>query len=151
MKWLSIGTKRGLSGPVNAAILVSAVAVMGVFVVGWSQSNLLQHQAALENTFSDKMNRMHEQVTFENVWFGGTGPSKFVNVTVANVGTVGLNVTQIEFVNATTTTFTITDGGLVPSNTYSLEEQYTWTSGTAINVIVTTGRGNIYTTQVLPP
>ncbi len=151
MKWLSIGTKRALSGTVSAAILVSAVAVMGVFVVGWSQSNLTAHQDALQNTFSDKMNRMNEQMTFENVWFGGTGPSKFVNVTVANIGTIGLNVTQIEFMEATTTTFTITDGGLIPSNTYSLEEQYTWTSGTTLDVFVTTGRGNIYTTQVLPP
>ena len=151
MKWFRIGTKRGLSSTVTAAMLLSAVTVMGIFVVGWSQSNLTQHQVALENTFSDKMNRLNEQATFENVWFGGTGPNKFVNVTVANIGIVGLNVTQIEFVEATTTIFTITDGGLVPSNTYSLEEQYTWTSGTAINVIVTTGRGNIYTTQVLPP
>jgi len=151
MKWLSIGTKRGLSGTVSAAVLVSAVAVMGVFVVGWSQSNLIQHQNALENTFSDKINRLNEQATFENVWFGGTGPNKFVNVTVANIGIVGLNVTQIEFVEATTTIFTITDGGLVPSNTYSLEELYSWTSGTTLDVVVTTGRGNIYTTQVLPP
>jgi len=68
-----------------------------------------------------------------------------------NIGIVGLNVTQIEFVEATTTIFTITDGGIVPSNTYSLEELYTWTSGTTLDVVVTTGRGNIYTTQVLPP
>ncbi len=150
MKWLSIGTKRGLSGSITAAILVSAVAVMGVFVVGWSQSNLSQHQAALENTFSDKMNKLNEQLVYENVWLGTT-PSNFVNVTLVNVGTAGLNVIQIELDDGLTKkVITITDGGIVSGQVYSLEKTFLWTSN-PINIFTTTARGNIYTTQVSPP
>ncbi len=150
MKWYRIGTKRGLSSTVTAAMLLSAVTVMGIFVVGWSQSNLTQHQVALENTFSDKMNKLSEQVVYENVWLGTT-PSNFVNVTLVNVGTVGLNVTQIEFDDGSiNNVFTITDGGIVSDQVYSLEKTFLWTSN-PINIFTTTARGNIYTTQVSPP
>ncbi len=151
MKLFRITSKRGLGTVVTTTILLSAVAVLGIFLVGWSNSNLISHQNILASTFSDKINKLNEQIVFENVWFVTTPPKK-VNVTLNNVGTIGLNITEIELVNSTAVTkFTITDGGITPSQIYSLQEDYAWTSGDPIDVIVTTGRDNIYRTEVLPP
>ena len=150
MNRLRIGTKRALSTPVTSAILLSAVATMGVFLVGWSNTTLSLNQAELEVTFSNNINKLGEDILIENVWFGTT-PSKFVNVTLSNIGTLGITITDIELVEGTTTTsLTITNGDVLPDQIFSLEESYTWTSGIPIDIIITTGRGNIFTTEVGP-
>jgi len=152
MNRLRISTKRALSGPITSAILLAAVATMGVFLVGWSNTTLTLNQAELETTFSNKINKLSEDVMIENVWFGtDTGGTKFVNITLSNIGTLGITLTQIELVNSTDThTITITSGDLLPDQTYSLEENYVWTSDTATDVTVTTARTNYFTTQVTP-
>jgi len=152
MNWPSIGTKRALSSAITSAILLSAVASMGVLLVGWSNSTLTYNQVQLDVTFSNKVNKLSEDVVVEYVWFGtDAGSNKFVNVTLSNISDLGLTITEIEFVNSTkTSTFTIADGDLLPDEIYSLEELYGWTSGNSVDIVVTTARGNIYTTQVLP-
>lgn len=152
MNRLRISTKRALSGPITSAILLAAVATMGVFLVGWSNTTLTLNQAELETTFSNKINKLSEDVMIENVWFGtATGGTKFVNITLSNIGTLGITLTQIELVNSTDThTITITSGDLLPDQTFSLEENYVWTSDTATDVTVTTARTNYFTTQVSP-
>jgi len=151
MKLFRITSKRGLGTIVTTTILLSAVVVLGIYLVGWANSNLISHQSILGSTFSDKINKLNEQIVFENVWFVTTPPKK-VNVTLNNVGTIGLNITEIELVNSTAVTkFTITDGGITPSQIYSWQEDFAWTSGDPIDVTVTTGRDNLYRTEVLPP
>jgi len=147
-----IGTRRALSTPITSVILVAAVATMGVFLIGWSNTTLTINQAELETTFSNKINKIGEEIMIENVWFGtDTGGTKFVNVTLSNISTLGITSTKIELVNSTNThTITIIDGNLLPDEVYSLEENYVWTSGTITDVIVTTARENLFTTQVSP-
>ncbi len=146
--------RRALASIVTSAILLSSIAVLGVGLVGWSNSNLLSHQKDLENTFSKNINKLNEHVTFEKIWFGGTSPNKFVNVTLTNTGTVGLNVTQIKFVNPEDSEEILsileTNGGIEISNSYSSEIDYEWTSGTAFDFIVTTNRDTLFRTQVSP-
>ncbi len=146
--------RRALASIVTSAILLSSIAVLGVGLVGWSNSNLLSHQKDLENTFSKNINKLNEHVTFEKIWFGGTSPNKFVNVTLTNTGTVGLNVTQIKFVNPEDSeeilSVSETNGGIEISNSYSSEIDYEWTSGTAFDFIVTTNRDTLFRTQVSP-
>jgi len=152
MKWIRIGTKRALSGPITSVILVTAVATMGVFLVAWSNTTLTLNQAEQEAIFSNKINKLGEVIFIEHVWFGSdTGGTKFVNVTLTNVSTLGITLTEIELVNSTDThTITITGGDLFPRKSYSIEDNYGWTSGTVTDVIVTTARENIFTTQVTP-
>ena len=155
MNWLRIGTKRALSTPVTSVMLISAVAVMGVALVGWSQSTLTNQQVVLSNQFSDQINVLNEYGVIENVWFGDT-PSNFINFTIINVGTVALNVTEIKLMytsQATLHTYpTITGGGIFPKQYYSYQSDgYSWSSGETINVVVTTSRDKVYTTQVVAP
>ena len=92
MKFRVSLSKRGLSTAVTSAILLTAVAVMGIMLVSWSNMNLTRHQQDLDASFSDNLNRINEELLLGNIWFGNT-PSNNINITMNNVGTVGLNVT----------------------------------------------------------
>ncbi len=151
MNRLRIGTQRALTTPVVSAMLLAAVATMGVYLVGWSNTTLTLNQVELEATFSNNINKLGEEIIIENVWFGDTSGTKFVNVTLTNVSTLGITLTEIELVNSTHThTITIISGDLLPNEVFSLEENYVWTFGTKTDLTVTTARENIFTTQVTP-
>ena len=146
--------RRGLASVVTSAILLSAVAIMGVGLVGWSNSNLFSHQKNLENTFSENINKLNEDVIFEKVWFGGTSPNKFVNVTVTNTGNIGLNVTSIQFVNSTDLSeialSSISNGGLDNSESYSAEIDYEWIIDAEFDILIKSNRDSQFRTQVSP-
>ena len=151
MNRLRIGTQRALTTPVVSAILLAAVATLGVYLVGWSNTTLTLNQVELEATFSNNINKLGEEIIIEHIWFGDAGGTKFVNITLTNVSTLGITLTEIELVNSTGThTITIISGDLLPNEVFSLEENYGWTSSTETDLIVTTARGNFFTTQVTP-
>ena len=146
--------RRALASIVTSAILLSSIAIMGVGLVGWSNSNLMGHQKTLENTFSKNINKLNEHVIFEKVWFGGTSPNKFVNVTATNSGDIGLNVTSIQFINSTTfaeiSSTSITDGGISSSQSYSVQIDYEWETGDEFDILLKSNRDNQFRTQVSP-
>jgi len=147
MKLLRITPKRGLSTVITTAILLTAVSIMGIYLVGWSNSSLINQQIKLENSFSDKINKLNEDIFIENVWFNDD--PYFINITINNVGIIGLNVTQIKLVNSSDTAiFAITNGGVVPKNTYSFQDTYVWVKNEIVDIYVTTARDRIFTTQV---
>jgi len=148
-----IGTKRALSELPSAAMLMFAVAVLGVGLVGWSNQTLSLGATELTNTFDNSVNRISEELVIEQVWFGTGSTSKFVNVTMSNIGSIGITITEIEFVNSTDTHTITLNQNLFPSgtsSTYSIEEDYVWTSGTLVDVTVTTARTNVIKTQAAP-
>ncbi len=145
-------TKRGLSTVVTGAILLSAVAIMGIMVVGWANTNLTKHQMELESTLSDTYNKLNEKMFIEHIWFGNTGPS--INFTMNNIGTVGLNVTTIKITNITssqTYSFAYTNAGIVSGDTLSLNETFGWIADTPYEVLITTNRDSQFKTEVLSP
>lgn len=144
--------RRGLSTIVTSAILLSAVALMGVMVVGWSNSNLSAQQAQMENNFSSNLNKIKETLVFEHVWFTQT-PPKTVNIALKNVGEVGLNVTEIKFRDPDGSTLhseQISNGGIMPKSDHIIPIQYDWTSNQEFDVIIETNRDSIFSTQVMP-
>ncbi len=148
MKLLRITPKRGLSTVITTAILLTAVSIMGIYLVGWSNSSLLNDQIRLENSFNDKINKLNEDIFIENVWFNDDPYT--VNVTTNNVGVIGLNITQIKLVNSSdTTVFAITNGGVTPKKTYSFQDTYFWVKNEVVDIYVTTARDRIFTTQVV--
>ncbi len=146
-----IGTQRALSDLPSAAMLMFAVAVLGIFLLTWSNQTMSLGAMELTDTFDGSINRLSEEVIIEHIWFGiDTGSTKFVNVTLSNVGTVGITLTEIEFVNSTDThTITLTQN-IFPDGTFTIEENYIWTSNTATDVTVITARDNHFKTQVAP-
>ena len=146
-----ISTKRGLSELPAATILMFAVSVLGIALLGWSNQTLSIGQIELTDTYNDSINRLSEEIIIENVWFGTAGSTKFVNVTLSNIGpTIAATITEIELVNSTDTHIITLTQTIFTDQIYSLEENYDWTSGTPVDVTVTTARTNVIKTQVSP-
>ena len=142
----SVKKRRGLSTVVTSAILLSAVAIMGVMLIGWANTNLAQKQIALSDSLDDKMNKLNEDLLVEKIWFG-TSPN-IVNVTISNVGSIGFNITSINIKNSTSTLLnTIPDGGIAPGDEYAFERPFGWTSGETTDFTIFTERGNIFVSQ----
>lgn len=144
-----IGTKRALSELPSAAMLIFAVAVMGIFLLSWSNQTLSLSAMELTDSYDNKINRLSEEILIEQVWFG-TGSTKFVNVTLTNISNIGITLTEIELVNSTKSHTITTNQNLLPGDTYSIEEVYVWTSNDPVDVTVITARENHFKTQVSP-
>ena len=154
MKFRVSLSKRGLSTVVTSAILLTAVAVMGIMIVTWSNANLARQQQDLDSSFSDNLNRINEELLLGNIWFGIT-PSNNINITMSNVGTVGLNVTEIEIkdysTGSTIDSFPYSNAGILPRGEFSVNETFAWDADASYDVLITTERGSIFRTQVTAP
>jgi hypothetical protein len=127
-----------------------AAAVMGVFLLIWSNQSLNHASLALTDTFDSSINRLAEEILIDQVWFGTGSSSKFVNVTLSNISSIGITITEIELVNSTDTYAITVNQNVFPGDTFSIEEEYIWTTGTATDVTVFTARENQIKTQVSP-
>ena len=155
----SCHTRRAIASVVTSAILLSAVSIMGAMLLAWSNTHLASQQQELEEVFSTKMNKINEDVSFSNVWFAtpsGGMTENHLNVTISNVGILGLNVTTIRVVNTTASNYAISDYdytnlGIVPYGSKSANVTYAWQSGDELDIVVFTGRGNQFITQEVAP
>ena len=150
-----ISKHRGLSTVVTTAIMLTAVAVIGTGVVVWSNSNLRTFETNLVSSASDNTNKINENPRIENIVLVKDFPAptiNSVNVTVSNVGTVGLNVTQIVLSDPSkSTTKTITDGGISPQSSKLFSYSFQWSNGVLTTVQVKTARGLQLTSQAMQP
>ena len=143
-------SRRGLASVVTGAILLSAVSFLGSGLVSWTNSNLFTHQQDLQSSYSKATNKINEFLIIEKVWFG-QNPQKFLNITMTNVGNVGLNVTKIELTSsAGAIKYQFSNGGILPEKSYSPPISYNWVDNQLVDITVTTSRGSIYKTQALP-
>ena len=152
MKILLPKYRRGIANVVTSAIMLSAVSIIGVMLLGWSNSNILEQKNEIEDVFSTQMNKINEDLIFENIWFTNVSSVRHVNVTLSNVGTLGLNVTEIHFNNSTDSSiFYYSDVGIDTLNSFSRNVTYAWSDDEVVNLIVYTNRGNQFTTQEVAP
>ena len=132
---------------------------MGTMMLVYSQTSMAQQQMEIDEIFNTQLNKINEDLIFENIWFAvpsGIMNDNHLNVTLSNVGILGLNVTTIRVTNVTlgnTTYFDYdyTDLGLIKSQGISQNVTYPWQSGDELDVLVFTGRGNQFITQVVAP
>ena len=147
--------RHALADVVTSAIILSAVSIMGVMMLAWSTTSLSTQKQAIEETFSTQTNKINEDLVFDNVDFSTVCPGKCINFTMSNVGTLGLNVTEIQLINGTTLAnlqyFYYTGGGIVTSGSFSTNATYSWISGGDYDITVITDRGNQFTTSVIAP
>ncbi len=143
--------RRALATVVSTGILLSAVAIMGSMLTAWSNSIFTNEQNEMNAVYAEGVNKLNEFLVIEHVWFGNN-PSKFINLTMTNVGNVGLNVTKISLNNSIDKTdLLITNGGIVRTEDFSTEITYNWTTTDPIQVTITTEKGSIYQTYVMGP
>ena len=143
--------RRALATVVSTGILLSAVAIMGSMLTAWSNSIFTNEQNEMNAVYAEGVNKLNEFLVIEHVWFGNN-PNKFINLTMTNVGNVGLNVTKISLDNSIDkTALLITNGGIVRTDDFSTEITYNWTTTDPIQVTITTEKGSIYQTYVMGP
>ncbi len=148
--------RRGIANVVTSAIILTAVSIMGVTMLAWSQTSMLEQKMEIEDVFSTQLNKINEELFFENVWFAITPSPNHLNITMTNTGILGLNVTEIHVTNVTGTNNTsfiyyFTDGGIPKLDSFSVNATYAWQSGDELEILVFTGRGNQYNTLVVAP
>lgn len=169
--------RRGLTTVVTAALMLTAVTILGSAMVVWSNGNLKVFETALSTTAVNSTNKITENVNIENIAFcTNCGQTKnVINVTLTNTGTIGVTVTQIQ-VNSTaiksyyysknspySTSSCPPPSGItaclpakiLPKQSYTVSAALTgssmWGSKKPDTITVTTSRGSIFTTQVSPP
>jgi len=154
-KKYDLKNRHALANVVTSAIILSAVSIMGVMMLQWSNTSLTTQKQQIEETFSTQTNKVNEDLIFDNVWFSSTCPGKCVNMTMSNVGTLGLNVTMIKLINGTTLSelkiLNYRNGGIKPSSSFSTNATYSWKSSGNYAITVFTNRGNQFTTSVIAP
>ena len=144
--------RRALATVVSTGILLSAVAIMGSMLVAWSNSIFATEQNEINEVYSEGVNKLNEFLVIENVWFGNETSNRFINVTMSNVGNIGLNVTKITLDNSVDKIdLLITDGGMVRNDIFSTEITYNWTTTDPIKITITTEKGTLYQTYVMGP
>lgn len=146
--------RRALATVVTTGVLLSAVAVMGSMLTAWSNSIFATEQHEMNTVYAEGVNKLNEFLVVEHVWFGNETdvPNKFVNLTLSNVGNVGLNVIKIRLDNSIDKTdHFIDDGEITRGNYFSTEINYNWTTTEPIQITVTTEKGSIYQTSVMGP
>lgn len=152
-------SRRGLASIVTSGIILSAVSIMGVMLLGWSQTSINEQKQEMNQVYDTRMNKINEDLIYENIWFAlpaGIMTANHLNVTVANIGILGLNVTSIQVTNSTGTNNTsfsygYTDGGIVTGNSLSLNATYPWQSGDELDLRIFTNRGNQFVSQAVAP
>ena len=142
--------RKGLSSIVAGMIILVATVILGSSVVVWSAGSLSTAKSILTSLYSTSVNTLTEKLVVENTWFGSI-PSKFINVTLYNVGSTGVTITDIKIKNSTKTMdIPITHGNIQSQNTNSTKILYSWTSKVPLSIIITTARGSIITANVSP-
>jgi len=153
------GHHRGLASVVTSGILLAAVSIMGVMLLGWSQTSINEQKQEMNEVYDDRMNKINENLFYENIWFAtpaGLMTANHLNVTVANIGILGLNVTTIQVTNSTGSnstsfSYSYTDGGIVTGNSLSFNATYPWQSSDVLDLRIFTDRGNQFVSQAVAP
>lgn len=154
-----LNKRRALANIVTSAIVLSAVSIMGVMLLGWSQTSIAIQKQEINDVYDTRMNKINEDLLYENIWFStpsGIMTTNHLNVTVANIGILGLNVTSIQVTNTTGTnntsfSYSYTNGGIVTGGSLSFNATYPWQSSDELDVRIFTDRGNQFLSQVIAP
>ena len=143
-------SRSGLASIVTTAIMLTAIAIMGSGVVVWGKSNFSTNEMVLASSSETSINRINENLAIEKIWFG-TNPQKFVNITMTNNANIGLNVTQIQFsTSSASKQFQFSNQAILPKQTGSIQIAYNYNDNVPVNILITTARGSIFTTQASP-
>ena len=147
---MHFSSHRALSSIVTAMVLLVATVILGSAVVMWSNGSFSVSKSIATTLYANNVNKFTEQLVVENAWFGNT-PSKFINVTLYNVGSAGVTVADIKIKNSTKTVdIPIINGNILPQQTNSTKISYGWTSKIPVSIIITTTKGSVITKNVSP-
>jgi archaellum component FlaF (FlaF/FlaG flagellin family) len=131
--------RRGISTVVTSVMLVSAVSLMGAFMVSWSSSNFTVQKLNIARAVDERVNQISESYIVEDVWFFSNATNSYAKVTLRNTGDVAAKITHV-YVNNTQAwsgSKLLTHEGIL-----SITFQSSWGAGKSQDVWVKTERGS---------
>lgn len=118
-------------------MLVSAVGIMGAFLLVWSNSSFAISQRNIANTTDNRINMIRENFVVEDVWFYTQSSTDYANVTVRNTGNVAIKISHI-YVNNTQVWNT---GQVIePTESVTIKTQVNWDPNRLQSIWVKTTR-----------
>ena len=151
-------SRRGISSAVVGVLMLTGTTILGIGLVAWAHSSVTTTEYALASSSSSRSNTLSEYLAIENIWFrhhiSVNGPAG-LNITLSNIGSIGVNVTQIKFNNTCyppSNCYNVPKalGTILPGNFTWVQPQISWHNGSSFNMSVITQRGSIFTTSVTP-
>ena len=130
--------RRGISAVVTSVLLVSAVSMMGMFLVSWSNASFALQRLNVAEETSDRINQVKESFVLEDVWFFSNITGKYANVTVRNTGDLAVTIDSI-YVN--NTIVASTSEVIAIGNVATIDIPVSWGQGKPQDVWVQTERG----------
>lgn len=139
--------RRGISTVVTSAMLISAVSLMGTFLVSWSGTSFEAQRLSIAGSVDDRVNQIRESFVVEDAWFFANATGKYAKVTVRNTGDAAIKVSAIYLNN--TQVFSAAEGGgggggqaTIPKDgAQPFTFQSEWGQGKSQSVWVKTERG----------
>lgn len=86
--------RAGFATVVSAAILISAVTILGSVVLIWANTTFNAQQKKIGDYYEDNSNLLKENFVIEDVWLNKV-PSNYINITLRNVGDEAIKVKEI--------------------------------------------------------
>jgi len=143
-------TRRAISSIISSAILLTATVLMGTGMVSWSNTNFSSSKVELVNVYSEKANKIQENISIEKIWFGTT-PQKFVNVTMTNQSPLSIVINQVQFSTTSgTTKIPVNNQLIMPGKSSSLKITYSYAVNIPTTVNIFTARNSTFSTVILP-
>ena len=119
-------------------MLVSAVSIIGAFLVAWSNSSFAVQRLNIASATAERINLINESFVVEDAWFFQNATGKFVNTTVRNTGDNAIKISSI-YVN--NTEVTAADETIGSGEMAVIDFQLNWGSGKPQLIWVKTDRG----------
>jgi hypothetical protein len=119
-------------------MLVSAVSLMGAFLVSWSSTSFASKQVGVSEEIDDRVNQISEGFIVEDVWFFTNSTSSYSKVTIRNTSDVAVTISHV-YVNNTQAW---NQGKVIQrSEVGAITFETAWSDGSGQNVWVKTNRG----------
>jgi archaellum component FlaF (FlaF/FlaG flagellin family) len=131
--------RKGISTVVTSVMLVSAVSLMGAFLVSWSNSSFAAKQLGVAKSVNDRVNQIKENFVVEDAWFFSNSTAKYVKITVRNAGDVQIKISAI-YVN--NTQVWAGSQSVAQGSTNSITFQSNWGAGKSQSLWVKTTSGS---------
>jgi hypothetical protein len=131
-------SRRGISTVVTSVLLVSAVSIMGAFLVAWSNSSFAVQRLNVASATAERINLINESFVVEDAWFFQNNTGKFTNLAVRNTGDNAIKISSI-YINNTEVTFA--DETIRTGEMAVIDFPLSWGSDRPQSVWVKTDRG----------
>lgn len=136
--------RKGIANVVSSVIMILAVTMMGVVTLGWANTSFSAQQKQMTESFQETSNTIKEMYVIEDIWLSKV-PVNYVNITIRNVGTIGLEIDSIK-IQGDSSSYTWTppaDTVLRPKEAYHAGIPFVWNTETILDIYVSTERGSM--------